>query len=189
MSELMVGATVGLLGPLGHGFPRPAADAIPVLVAGGYGMAALYMLAQKTRPAGLVFVGGATADDILCADEFRELGWEVRIATEDGSCGAHGLVTGPLDQWLRDERGHRTPEFFACGPNAMLQAVGERAQAGGWRAWLSVDRPMGCGVGACLTCVIKVRDPASPEGWTWARTCREGPVFECRQILWERDML
>ena len=77
----------------------------------------------------------------------------------------------------------------------MLKAVADRAQAGGWKAWLSLDRHMGCGVGACLACVQKVnarREPArdssqtekNPE-WQWARICTEGPVFECREIVWD----
>jgi hypothetical protein len=43
---------------------------------------------------------------------------------------------------------------------------------------------MGCGVGACLTCVQKIRDPEAPDGWSWARICREGPVMECRTVVW-----
>ena len=65
----------------------------------------------------------------------------------------------------------------------MLKAVGERAQKGGWKAWLSMDRHMGCGVGACLTCVQKIQ--LSDGGWDRVRVCREGPIFECRSILWE----
>ena len=52
---------------------------------------------------------------------------------------------------------NRAPEFFACGPNGMLKAVGDRAIRGNWTAWLSMDNKMGCGVGACLTCVQKIR--------------------------------
>jgi dihydroorotate dehydrogenase electron transfer subunit len=107
----------------------------------------------------------------------------LRVATEDGSLGVRGLVTVALDTWLRNERAGRVPEFYGCGPNAMLHAVGDRAIAGNWQAWLSMDRHMGCGVGACLTCVQKIRHPAGH--WTWERVCREGPVFESRAIVWE----
>ena len=117
--------------------------------------------------------------------EFERLGWEVRICTEDGSLGLRGRVTDALDAWLAEEAAGVTPEFFACGPNAMLRAVGDRAERGGWTAWLSMDRSMGCGVGACLTCVQKMRGENGD--WTWARVCREGPVFECRQIVWEDE--
>ncbi|MBN1269930.1 MAG: dihydroorotate dehydrogenase electron transfer subunit [Kiritimatiellae bacterium] len=185
MTRLQPGDTVSLLGPLGRPFP-PVPDACePVLVAGGYGMAALYLLAARSPRQGIAFFGGKSREDILCVDEFERLGWNVRISTEDGSLGMKGLVTGALEAWLDRERPGLEPVFFACGPMGMLRAVGERAERGGWKAWLSLDRHMGCGLGACLTCVQKVR--AADGGWTWARVCREGPVFECREVVWEEE--
>ena len=180
------GEQISLIGPLGRGFPLDLpAGRVPVLVAGGYGMAALYLLARRLPSTGLVFVGGRSAQDILCIEDFEALGWKVHIATEDGTRGARGLVTAPLDAWLAEKRGDHRPEFYACGPNAMLRAIGERAITGGWRAWLSVDRHMGCGVGACLTCVVKLQD--ADGAWLWARSCKEGPVFEARQVCWNGE--
>jgi dihydroorotate dehydrogenase electron transfer subunit len=185
MQHLQPGDALSLLGPLGNGFPAAAQEALPVLVAGGYGMAALYLQARTLPRKGLAFFGGRTAGDILCVPEFEALGWRVEVATEDGSLGTAGRVTVALDRWLAGEGAGVTPEFFVCGPNAMLRAVGDRAQAGAARAWLSMDRNMGCGVGACLTCVQKIAAPDEPEGWIWARVCREGPVFESRTVVWE----
>lgn len=184
MLELRPGARMDLLGPLGTGFPPPAPGAFPLLVAGGYGMAALYLQACACPEPGIAFFGGAGAGDILCVPDFESLGWDVRIATEDGSLGTRGLVTRPLDEWLAGGRNGRRIEACACGPHGMLRAVAERAETGGWPAWVSLDRHMGCGVGACLTCVQKVR---APDGWTWERVCREGPVFDSRRILWEEE--
>ena len=104
----------------------------------------------------------------------------MRLATDDGSLGMRGLVTTPLDAWLSDAA--QEPEFFACGPNGMLKAVGERAIAGNWKGWLSLDRHMGCGVGACLACVQKIRRDGAE---TLARVCKEGPIFESREVVWE----
>jgi dihydroorotate dehydrogenase electron transfer subunit len=195
MGSMEPGQTVSLLGPLGRPYPAPQAGRTPVLVAGGYGMAALYLVALRAEAKGIAFFGGKSSEDILCVDEFEALGWDVRVATEDGTRGEKGLVTEVLEAWLNDERGEAEPEMFACGPTGMLEAVGRRAEKGGWTAWISMDRHMGCGVGACLTCVQKVRAPSSaeaPEGepdgqWAWARVCKEGPVFECREIVWERE--
>jgi dihydroorotate dehydrogenase electron transfer subunit len=63
----------------------------------------------------------------------------------------------------------------------MLKAVADRALAGGWKAWLSMDRHMGCGAGACLACVQKVR---RGNEIAWARVCKDGPVFEAGEIVW-----
>ncbi len=198
MQILRAGDRISLLGPLGKGFPVPKQGVVPVLVAGGYGMAALYLLARSSPARGLVFVGGGGSADILCVNRFRALGWRVLIATEDGSRGAKGLATDILDNWLRVARARKL-EFFACGPRGLLRAVAQRAVAGGWPGWVSLDRHMGCGLGACLACVQKVKkNPprhtgasdeqacADPE-WEWARVCTEGPVFDCRNIVWEDD--
>ena len=122
---------------------------------------------------------------MLCVEDFEALGWKIHITTQDGTRGVRGLVTGPLDAWLVEGRAGHTPEIYACGPNAMLQEIGARAMAGGWRAWLSVDRHMGCGVGACLTCVVRLQN--ADGSWFWARSCKEGPVFEARQIRWNGE--
>jgi dihydroorotate dehydrogenase electron transfer subunit len=189
MESLRAGDKINLVGPLGNGYPNVRPNNLPVLVAGGYGMAALYLVAQRAKVKGIVFVGGKRADDILCVEDFRKLGWTVRVATEDGSAGQKGLVTHILDAWFSKDLRGRTPEFFACGPNGLLKAVCERANRGNWPGWVSMDRHMGCGLGACLACVQKVRmkDAAGMETWAWARVCTEGPVFACRDIVWDAD--
>lgn len=192
------GEEVNLIGPLGTGFPNLGkGKTLPVLVAGGYGNAALYLQAAQLPVKGVAFFGGRSTIDILCVDEFKALGWDVRVTTDDGSLGQKGFVTAALDLWLAEQesgikgqgaegsgrtQGLQGLELFACGPNAMLKAVGDRALKNGITAWLSMDRNMACGVGACLTCVIKRK---TATGWEWARCCKDGPVFEAREILWD----
>jgi len=179
------GDELNVMGPLGNGFPLDCGSAFPVLVAGGYGVAPLFFLAQRLPSRGILFAGGASREHVLCTADFEALGWEVRVATEDGSLGTRGLVTAALDEWKECRRPDVTPVFFACGPDGMLKALARRAVAGGWTAWLSLDKHMGCGVGACLACVQKIRLPDGAE--VWARVCREGPVFEARQIVWQEQ--
>ncbi len=181
LSRMPPGEELSVIGPLGRGFtvPQPGAET-PLLVAGGYGMAAMYLLAQRSPQRGIVFVGGRRRVDILCEDEFRALGWQVRVATEDGSHGEMGLVTQPLLAELR--RGTDGKKLFACGPTPMLKAVGKIADEFQLPAELSMDEHMCCGVGVCLTCVIPVK---AGDGWEYQRTCTEGPVFDSRQVAWE----
>jgi len=181
MTPLQVGDTVDIIGPLGNGYPQLSEGKIPVLVAGGYGNAALYLKAKELPAKGVAFFGGRTAEDILCVEEFRDLGWDVRPTTEDGTLGTRGLVTAAFDPWMQ-EQGAETLELFVCGPNPMLKAMGDRAIEHNFTAWLSMDENMACGVGACLTCVIKRK---TEDGWEWARCCKDGPIFESREILWE----
>ena len=184
LSQMRAGGELSIIAPLGHGFtvPQPGGE-IPLLVAGGYGMAAMFLLAQRSPQKGIVFVGGRRRVDILCEKEFAALGWEVRVATEDGSHGEKGLVTQPLLAELRTPHSAlRTRKLFACGPTPMLKVVGKIAEDFRVPAELSMDEHMCCGVGVCLTCVIPVKTDG---GWEYQRTCTEGPVFDSRQIVWE----
>ena len=189
MTALQTGDAVNIIGPLGNGYPEADESKLPVLVAGGYGNAALYLKARELKTKGIAFFGGRSAIDILCIKEFEELGWDVRPTTDDGSLGTAGRVTAAFDPWLeklRAERGQQEVEkleLFVCGPNPMLKAMGDRAIEHHFTAWLSLDKNMACGVGACLTCVIKRR--TAEGGWEWARCCKDGPIFESREIIWE----
>ncbi|MBP7636806.1 MAG: dihydroorotate dehydrogenase electron transfer subunit [Kiritimatiellae bacterium] len=182
MNRLVPGDTLQVIGPLGNGFPL-APQGLPLLVAGGYGVAPLSFLAGLLPVKGVVLIGGRTADDVLATADFERLGWTVRVATQDGSLGEAGLVTVPLDRELaRLREAGVMPELFACGPDGLLRAVGERAVQTGCRGWLSLDKHMVCGVGACLACVQTLR---RADGTEWiGRVCHDGPIFEAREIVW-----
>ena len=185
LARMRAGEELSVIAPLGHGFTIPKAGGeTPLLVAGGYGMAAMFLLAQRSPQKGIVFVGGRRRVDILCEKEFAALSWEVRATTEDGSHGEKGLVTQPLLAALRTPHSAlRTRKLFACGPTPMLKAVGKIAADFNLPCELSMDEHMCCGVGVCLTCVIPVKTDG---GWEYQRTCTEGPVFDSQQIVWER---
>lgn len=187
MAALAPGDSVDLMGPLGRGFPLPPPGAVVPLVGGGYGVAPLFFLARTllrvARPAEVrLFAGGRTAADLLLLDEFRALGVGVHPATDDGSLGERGLVTAPLDRFLARRADRAAVALYACGPAPMLRALDERAVAGGFSAWLSLDRRMACGVGACCGCAQKVRGPGGAV--RVAMVCSDGPVFPQGSIVW-----
>ena len=181
LSRMRAGEELSVIAPLGHGFTvPPTGGETPLLVAGGYGMAAMFLLAQRSPQKGIVFVGGRRRVDILCEKDFAAIDWEVRVATEDGSHGEKGLVTQPLMAELK--RNASGKKLYACGPTPMLKAIGKIAEDFNLPAELSMDEHMCCGVGTCLTCVIPVK---VGDSWEYQRTCTEGPVFDSRQIVWE----
>ncbi len=180
-----VGDEMDVLGPLGHGFPV-SCNGTPLLVGGGYGVAPLHFLAKRLLRKGLkpiLFVGGRTKDDLLALDRFAALGVETRTATNDGSAGAKGFVTAPLDAALLSLTRDNAPfELSTCGPDGLLRAVSDLAIAAGMPGWISMDRHMICGVGACFACIQKVR---GSDGQPFnARCCVDGPVFRAVDILW-----
>ncbi len=182
LNEVQEGDALSVLGPLGHGFPVRC-EGVPLFVGGGYGVAPLHFLAKRfVAAAGLprpkVFLGGRTAADLLAVDKFRQLGVEVFTATNDGSAGVKGLVTDPLDDELANLRNRQERfELFACGPDPMLKAVALRATGTGSKGWISMDRHMICGVGACYACIQKTVRGNS-------RCCIEGPVFAAEDLVW-----
>ena len=176
LNAVKPGDEVAVMGPLGHGFPQKC-DGVPLLVGGGYGVAPLHFLAKRLKGCKL-FLGGRTAADLLALDKFKALGVEVFTATNDGSAGVKGLVTDPLDDELAKlrEKGEKF-ELFACGPDPMLKAVAMRATGTGSKGWISMDRHMVCGVGACYACIQKTVRGNS-------RCCVEGPVFAAEDLVW-----
>ena len=196
MENLGPGDAVNLMGPLGNVFPMPAENAPPVLVAGGFGVAPLLFLCKRilendtkigtfrTRPnAPVLFVGGRTAVDILLLGEFEKNNIETVVCTNDGSLGEKGFVTVALDKHLDGALRDGAVTLYSCGPEPLLEAVDKRAAEHGLTAWLSLDRRMGCAVGACLGCIVKTKtSPDAPPAQL--RVCKDGPVFPAGTIIW-----
>jgi dihydroorotate dehydrogenase electron transfer subunit len=172
------------LGPLGRPFTPPPPGTEALLVAGGYGVAPLRFLGEELQRAGgraRLFYGGRTARDLALLDRLGGSGLTVVPATEDGSHGAHGRVTLPLEAHLDVTPGPL--RLYACGPDAMMHAVARIAAARSLEAEVSLDPWMGCGVGTCLGCVVRVQGPAE-ERWKYRCACTEGPVFDSARVVW-----
>jgi dihydroorotate dehydrogenase electron transfer subunit len=151
------------------------------MVAGGIGVAPLVFLADHLAQRGLdprscfVYLGGRSAADLLCADEFLRLGMPVQTTTDDGSSGDQCLVTHPVELALDQ---HRPDILYACGPLAMLKCVVGIAEKNGIPCQISIESMMACGIGACLGCAVESR--RTPE--RFLHTCMDGPVFDASDI-------
>lgn len=178
LNGLMPSDEVSVAGPLGKGFPVKCSSTA-LLVGGGYGVAPLYFLAKKLSCEKVLFTGGRTSTDVLGIEQFRAAGVEPVVSTNDGSLGVKGLVTLPLDEKINSLRKEgKDFELFACGPDGMLKAVSDRAVSLGVPGWISMDRHMVCGVGACYACIQKTVRGNS-------RCCIEGPVFAAEDLVWD----
>ncbi len=191
MANLKRGDEIGVLAPLGHGFyqeeymPR-AKDCDEVLhVAGGIGIAALLLPARELAKSGVpqrLFFGGRTKFDLVGTEEFEPLMKGVTLATENGSRGHRGFVTAPLAEYL-DRHAEKKFLLMVCGPDAMLHATVDLASKFGHPCLVSMENRMGCGLGVCLGCCIRVKG----EGHNaYQRVCTEGPVFWADQVAWDK---
>ena len=186
LSTLRPGETIQVLGPLGIPFEAPPPEASgrdAVMVAGGIGIAIFPFLVPLLRRSGcpsLLLFGARSSGDLIQRDWFARQGVQVSTATEDGSEGRRGFVTALLEERL--SAGRPVAMIYACGPQAMLRAVSRVAQGAGAPAQLSLESYMGCGIGACLGCVVKVRRDG---GWAYRRICVDGPTFLSDEVIWE----
>ena len=183
------GQIIPCLGPQGQGFKVSARMKNRVemacLVAGGVGIAPLYLLAQdlmrqNTKP--LLFYGGANVSDLVLREHFEKLGMDTHYTTMDGSFGERGLVTEPLARFL-NKQAHRNIRIYACGPWGMMRAVHKLSTQKKIPCDVSLEARMGCSLGACLGCVVRSKDRHGED--QYLRVCQEGPVIDSRLIDWE----
>lgn len=183
MSQMRPGEVLDVLGPLGNGFTLQPGIAQAMLIGGGVGVAPLLFWAQELvrhKLKLLLFIGGKNKADLLAVEDFRQLGAQLYLATEDGSAGHTGKVTETVKDYLTSGESTAATAVFACGPKAMLAQVAGLAKPYELPCQLSLDVVMACGVGACMGCVVKAGDSGD-----YIRVCKEGPVFEASRILWE----
>ena len=171
MSKMSVGETLDVLTGLGNGYDLDKSGDAPVLIGGGVGVPPMYLLAKKLKEQGkklTVILGFNTKDEVFCEDDFRALGAEVYVTTVDGSYGIKGFVTDAL-------KDIEYSYFYTCGPEPMLRALYKATATSGS---FSFEERMGCGFGACMGCSCKTVTG-------YKRICKDGPVLEKEEILWE----
>lgn len=174
---------VDLVGPLGKPFALPRHPVSCVLVAGGYGSAPMFMLADQLRERGCrvdMVLGASTEEKLFGVLDAKRTAATLTLTTEDGSVGEHGRVTDVLPAVLT-----RTDAdvVYACGPMPMLAAVARTAQEHGAHAQCAVEEAMACGIGVCMTCVLPV---IGDDGVTrMTRACTDGPVFRGDRVRWD----
>ena len=171
MATMKPGETLDVLTGLGNGYDLSKSGKTPVLLGGGVGVPPLYLLAKKLIAEGKkpqAVLGFNTAAEVFGEAEFKALGCGVTVTTADGSYGVKGFVTDALPE--------EYSYFYTCGPEPMLRAVYRATKTSGQ---LSFEERMGCGFGACMGCSCKTITG-------YKRICREGPVLEKEEIIWEK---
>ncbi len=173
LAAMEEGTKLDVLMPLGNGFDISSlGDYVrnSVITGGGIGVPPMYGLAKEMVEKGIspdVILGFNTADEIIMADDFRELGIEPVITTVDGSAGIKGFVTDAMKNKAYDYA-------FACGPAPMLKAVYDIAPDGQF----SFEARMACGFGACMGCTMETVTG-------YKRVCKDGPIFYKEEIKWQ----
>jgi dihydroorotate dehydrogenase electron transfer subunit len=195
LSRKRPGENIDVLGPLGHGFEVDFSASRAILVSGGVGVASMMFLAEKLvalpkdkdqQPYIYALIGAHSSDDIICVGDFAGLGNAVRVNT----WVTRVMLEKVLSQLLEDlslsgvETG--ACSLYTCGPKGMLKKIAQWAKDQGMFCQVSLEEHMACGVGACQSCVCKVKaNQHDSLDYRYASVCREGPVFKAEEVKWD----
>lgn len=171
LASISEGEKIHALGPNGNGFPLEGKDDRHLLiVGGGIGVPPLYYLARLLAEQNIKItcvLGFQTKKHVFYEKQFKALA-DTHIVTDDGSYGHKGFVTNVMESI------NEVDFYYACGPLPMLEAV--KAQCNDIPGYLSLEERMGCGIGACLACVVQTTDGG------YKKICKDGPVFPAKEV-------
>ncbi len=179
--DIKANETLQTLAPLGNTFGYDKDDFdIGILISGGIGVAPMALLEETLRQKGkdvLNIVGARTADDLVT----RYL-TNVYLATDDGTAGFKGNVVSLFAELLPSLQSKRM-RVFACGPNPMLNALSKFCNAHQIPCEVSIESTMGCGIGICYGCPVRIRDANG--GIHNKLLCQYGSVIDSREIVFD----
>lgn len=173
--------SLSIVGPLGNNF-TVAEKGNHYLVGGGMGIAPLYFLAEHVKKISpkkniVAMLGSRTAQEFKIFSNFLNIeGIPLKISTDDGSTGHHGLVLDLLEETVAEE-GEGT--VYCCGPFPMMQAIAKFCKDKKMNCQASLETIMACGIGACLGCAVAGSDIMRHD---YIHVCKDGPVFEADKI-------
>lgn len=182
IAEKQPGETISILGPLGNAIPMSrytTTSKETAIVAGGIGLAPMGFLIKELNKAQItptLYYGVRNKDLSGIIDTLKNLEVSVKIASEDGSIGKRGFVTGLLQNDLTENS-----IVFACGPMPMLHRVADLCIEKEVPVYGSLETVFACGTGACMGCVIKLKD-ANGEV-SYCKVCEDGPIFNLKKVL------
>jgi dihydroorotate dehydrogenase electron transfer subunit len=179
------GVRIGCVGPLGRPFVPVDPPAEAWMVAGGVGLAPFASLAEALVERGTsmtLFYGARSRADLFYETFFERLGARLVLTTEDGTRGESGRITAPLERALGAVSAEQPLTIYACGPTPMMRAVATLGARFARPVFVSLEPVMGCGMGGCYSCVVRVR---RGKGTHFVRSCLDGPVFDASAVVWD----
>ena len=163
---------INVLGPLGNGFPEGFNR--PLLVGGGMGLAPLLFVQSFYGKKADILMGGRNSAELFWRELFAPIANEVFITTDDGSLGTKGFTINLLPQLLENKS---YDAVFVCGPEIMMRGVADICAKANVACYVSLEKRMACGLGACLSCSCDKKDGSR------AKICKDGPVFLAGEVF------
>lgn len=154
-----------------------------LFVAGGVGTAPVYPQVKWLHEHGIeadVIIGAKTKSLLIYTEEMRSVASNLYIATDDGSEGYKGMVTGLIKE-LVENRGIHYDECVAIGPMIMMKFVALTTKPYGLKTTVSLNALMVDGTGMCGACRVSV-------GGKTLFTCVDGPEFDGHLVDFDEAM-
>ncbi len=181
LSHKKIGDIINVLGPLGNGTFTVKEYKKVAIIGGGIGTYPLYELAKelKGKAETTMYMGFRNKGLVTLEKEFEEVTSRVVITTDDGSYKEKGFAINVLKEDCKTEK----PDIiFACGPLPMLKAVQEFANSENIPCEMSLEERMGCGIGACVGCNVRIVTE-NPDEIKYNYVCKDGPVFDSTKVI------
>jgi dihydroorotate dehydrogenase electron transfer subunit len=170
LAKLKSGDELKLIGPLGNGFPLEAISGKIAVVAGGMGIAPMNFVCKVLEGKQVDLYCGFK-DEVYGVDNVEKIVRNVYIATESGSNGYKGFVTEIF-------KAEKYDVVLCCGPEVMMEKIAITCLQKGVPIYVSMEKHMACGVGACLVCSYKTINGNK-------RACKDGPVFLGSEVIFD----
>ncbi|MDW8801184.1 dihydroorotate dehydrogenase electron transfer subunit [Clostridium sp. A1-XYC3] len=162
LSEVTEGNKIQLMGPLGNGFDIEKIKGKVAIVTGGIGVAPMLYAAERLEDCEIDLYAGFR-EETYGLQEFKKYVKSIQVSTENGKEGHRGYITEVFSPGNYDM-------VLCCGPEIMMNKVVKVCNEANVTSYVSMEKHMACGIGACLVCTCKTRNGNK-------RTCKDGPVF------------
>ena len=163
LESLKEGDEIKLFGPFGNAFYANVDEV--ALVGGGVGVAPFHYLIkeiQKLKPSSKITLYIGEREELELENAFKDIDCDIKIKKG-------GFITDIIDFESHDL-------IYTCGPEIMMKKIVELAKEHDVTTYVSLEKRMGCGLGACLSCSCDTKRGRR-------RSCKEGPIFKGSDLI------
>lgn len=175
MAKARTGAAAHVTGPLGQPVLDRFEGRTVALVGRGVGITPLLPLARYVVATGgdvSVFLSARRRDYLFGLEEFETLGSVSSMVDEEGF--ADEVVTSLLAAACENKG---MDAAYVCGSRRLMRHTESVGGEYGFPTHVFLEEKMGCGVGYCKGCPIRLRNGG------YSLVCTEGPLFLADEVV------